>query len=239
MSKNKIIQYIKQKNAHRLFFLLSSAFTGVLGVLLCSPTIGAMGVLITIYLFLVIYVPWEQIACKKIFLSSLTYVTPAIFCILSAWFGWDKLIAIFPSNSTENIFINHIIRKNVVSSTNPYKYELLVEFGARYSESNVDLEINTKNAHENIEAWWDKPNLTQKSSSFIDINQPVTNDYAGGTAQAVLHTHIILQDITKSPIYKLKFEGSNIIPEKRSFYLLFQGNKPLDLKSVKFMGKTF
>jgi hypothetical protein len=59
-----------------------------------------------------------------------------------------------PSNPTENVFAKQTPRKNAVS-TDPNKYELLIEFGARYHESNVDLEINVENLWiGNIDGWW-------------------------------------------------------------------------------------
>jgi len=243
---SKIIVFYKQAKTHFLFPILTFVtgwwFSMWIAKWTTNPIFGAIGIAATIYLTVVILLSSNSYFRNKskAYRFCINCFIPAIICIAVVWPFWDKLIAIFPSNSNENIFINHTIRKNIVSSTHPYKYELLVEFGARYYESNgVDLEINTGNAHENIEVWWDKPHLKQKSPSFVDINQPVITDYGGGTSQAVVYTHIISQDITKPPIYKLKLGRSYIVPEKRSFYLLFQGNKPLKLKSAKFEGKNF
>jgi len=96
IKENKIVLFIKQKKAHFLFPILTGALGGWLGMLL-TPVIGAIFIAISIYLTLVIFVPWNKIPWNKLKVCR-DYLIPAIICLLIVWPLWDRVITIFPSN---------------------------------------------------------------------------------------------------------------------------------------------
>jgi len=96
-------KWYSQKKIHWAF----PVFTGFLGVvlgLLISPQIGVICLILTVYLGEVIFIPWNCIFGKigKSWLKSLlSYLTPAIVCILIAIPTFDSIVSIFPSPASK------------------------------------------------------------------------------------------------------------------------------------------
>jgi signal transduction histidine kinase len=79
-----------------LFPFLGSVFTGVLGMLLNMPVLGALGITIFLYLALVIFVPWDKPPLNKLKIYY-SYLISAIICFLIVFPFWGRLISIFPN----------------------------------------------------------------------------------------------------------------------------------------------
>jgi len=90
--------WFKQKNAHYLFPIFTFFVGWVIGML-TTPFIGALSTGITLYLALVIFIPWDKIKWLAIFHKVLSYIISAIVVIAIILPMWNILINIFPSNN--------------------------------------------------------------------------------------------------------------------------------------------
>lgn len=246
MEKNRFEQLIKDYDVALEWAALCFIALEVIGMFY-TPTVGAIGILLGAVFVPALFIGilkhiliQSNIAFWKVFV--LKYVIGVSCALVVWWLWWDKLVAIFPSNSQENVFVSQTETDNTSfpSWLDKPKYELLVEFGARYhDEATIDLEINVGNVWtKQMEGWWDKPHLTEKSSSSISFDKPVTLNALANSINTQAYPQNIVQDFNNMPVYKLKFDAIPIVPGERSLYLRFQSDKPLSLKSSKFKGKS-
>jgi hypothetical protein len=96
IKENRVVQFIKRKKAHLLFPIFTGVLGGWCGMLL-TPVIGAIFIAMSIYLALVIFVPWHKISCNKLKICR-DYFIPAVITLLIIVPVWNKLVSIFPSN---------------------------------------------------------------------------------------------------------------------------------------------
>ena len=87
--------WFKQKKTHYLFPILTLAIGWWLSML-TNRIVGAIFFCITIYLLLVIFIPWDKIKISgKVILT--TYLVPAIICLVIVVPMWNNIVSIFPS----------------------------------------------------------------------------------------------------------------------------------------------
>lgn len=242
---SKTVQFLKQTKNHLLFPLLALITGGWVSKLMANwtenPVFGVIGVAATIYLTVAILL--SATTCfqnkPKFHRFCLTYIViPLLVSFSIVWPCRNKLVVMFTTTPTENVFVTQTSTKNPIGTP---QYELLIEFGTRYhDESVVNLEVDVGNAwlKECIQGWWDKSHLTQSTSCSIPFDKPVTLYFLGNTSNVVTGPQHLIVDMNNPPIFKLKFDAIPITPEERSLYLYFGSNKPLKLKSAKFNGKT-
>jgi hypothetical protein len=109
----QLYNWFKKKKAHYLFPFLTFAIGWWLGML-TNPVIGAIFISITIYLVLVIFVPWDKIKIKWERIRGkwgkingkqviVTYIIPVIICVIVIAPLWNNIVGIFPSPYNELI----------------------------------------------------------------------------------------------------------------------------------------
>lgn len=97
------IQYFKNQQSHRLYPLLSTALSVVFGMLI-SPVIGAICAVITLYLIIVIFIPWRSLV-KENNVIVVRYGLSLFLCLVVAFPYWGKIVSIFPDNHVKEIVI--------------------------------------------------------------------------------------------------------------------------------------
>jgi len=145
-----------------------------------------------------------------------------------------------PEVLVENAFINQT-NEPTTPYFLPYKYRLLVEFGARRYDIPFDVSLDigrpVSSMSGRITAWWDKPELTNRSSDAIyPFDLPFQKSLGSGVSVGMMVTDI--KEDTISPIYRLSFGGVPISPS-RSLYLYFESTEPLSIETAVFANKTF
>lgn len=170
--------YFKQKKAHFLFPFFTGALGGWLGMFL-TPTIGAIFIAITIYLALVIFMPWNKIPWKRLKTYN-NYFIPAIITLVFVCPMWNKLIAIFPTTDpyqqllqTGKANIEVTVEPNDVISGGLQSFAGLGSI-LLIKDDNIILEMNGAAAKKQIEngqvIFWVRPELYLKDKS---INKPI------------------------------------------------------------------
>ena len=90
------VQWYKQKKNHYLFPLFT-AIVGMVGGMLLTPTIGVIGIALSLYLALVIFLPWHKIKWdRKLHLIMPYIISIIISCVIILPIS-KYLITIFPS----------------------------------------------------------------------------------------------------------------------------------------------
>lgn len=105
-----IRNYFSSRKNHWLFPILSATVTVVVG-LLTHAWIGALCFILTIYLALVIFVPWNLIHWD-LFVKRRTlfsFITPVIICLIIFIPTWNSVLHIFPNSDGELIPNNPVI----------------------------------------------------------------------------------------------------------------------------------
>ncbi|MBN1255726.1 MAG: hypothetical protein JXA50_10680 [Deltaproteobacteria bacterium] len=90
------VQWYKRKKNHYLFPLFT-AIVGMVGGMLLTPTIGVIGIALSLYLALVIFLPWHNIHLRRKLNLVLPYIIPVVISIIIILPTWKYLITIFPS----------------------------------------------------------------------------------------------------------------------------------------------
>lgn len=176
---NTIVRFIKRKKAHFLFPIFTGSLGAWLGLLL-TPTIGVIFIAISVYLAIVIFVPWNK-SFRNNWKLCCKYFIPAVITLLIVVLAWDKLISIFPTTSpykqplrTGEANIEVTVEPNGLMSGGLRSFGglgrvLLVKDG-----NNIILEMNGPAAREQIESdqvnFWVRPRLYLKANS---INKPI------------------------------------------------------------------
>ena len=104
MARSKIITDIKRRKTHRLFPALGAVFSVATGMLV-SRMVGVICAVATIYLTLVIFVPWDTITkrinktAKRLHINLVQYAIPILLCGAFVIPLWGYVVNIFPSNN--------------------------------------------------------------------------------------------------------------------------------------------
>ena len=91
-------KWVKQSKYHYLFSVFTFSVGWVLGML-TTPLVGAIFITFSIYLALVIYIPWDYIKFIKKFRKFAGFILSAIIVISIVIPLWSHIIYVFPSNS--------------------------------------------------------------------------------------------------------------------------------------------
>jgi len=168
-------KFFKQKKAHFLFPVFTGVLGGWLGMLL-TPTIGVIFIALTLYLALVIFMPWNKISWPKWKIYR-DYFIPAAITLLIVMPIWNVLIDTFPSDDpykqplrTGKANIEVIVEPSTLINGGLKSFAGLGKISL-IKDDNIILEMNAPAAKEQIEngqvIFWVRPEPYLKDTSVV------------------------------------------------------------------------
>lgn len=236
--------YLYEKRNHKYFGLWTAAIGMVVGVL-TNGVVFALSALLFLCLTLIIFLPWHRLGGKWQWKGA-TVVKLVISFVVSVVAGlifWQPLVNVYPQlDVSSNLYVRptHQPRQVVKGYEPKQKYQLLLEFGALRKEqylSGVGVQIDVNGYFARIDKWWDDPKRTSMSDHAIypfDKSFNVVDD--PGMRQSWNITNV--KENGEPPLYTLSFDDVPIT-SKRSFYIYFESDEPLRIRSLTFGGKVF
>jgi hypothetical protein len=243
---NSLWDLVKRNRVLVLELVFGSVLTTVFGIVLGAlmgglsslPTIvGVLSIILTAMLTL--WIAYHIAKYKSIghregkFLGIrhrmlYWWIVLVLACLVTvplSTFGWKPMVSYYTSRRTElaNEYVRQTKDPVYQRGSRTYQYALLVEFGVRRLECNIDVEIDTGNQYLISEYYFGMPLKSDGSPKPVGLG-PITI----GVSDVVVDR--------RPPVYKAAGERTLIYPNQ-SLYVYFESDEPIEVVNAVSSGE--